>query len=976
MSEFTSKSLGPSTPAETPPPPLWAEHRAELLARGIPPEYAIARGVSSIDWGEILTFHERNGNTAASRRDGELSRYRLPAIPTTGILIEYPQCLDGVQRYRLRSDLSEYVKTDEEHRELDETVNIPRYICQYDISIAPYIIQDVLDVAADASVPICIVEAPLKALSLSANGMLAIGLGGVLAGAHDRDVAQEMGEILAHEELRRINWRGRDAFIVFDAGIRDNPLVALGAAYVGEALRREEANVRILFLPYFHPQNSDPEKGLFWRQVDQGPDDYLARNGAAKLLQMIADDSVPADPVERARHVLALNTKDPGESAGSFRSRQAEALSALLREPFFAAALHLGGDAVVAAVGAIAADAKVGVRALRSSVSEFQKALGKRQKGEENSDYSVQDGRLCYLGEPVTNFNASIVGDTLADDGDAKVRVFEIEGRLASGPPLPRVQVKAAEFGGMKWVHELWGAEAIVAAGKTAADRARAAIQTLSTPMKRAVYAHTGWREVDGKRTFLLPGGGITADGRVDLDVDVKLPGYHCPDPPSSSAEAQEAWLASNETLVVADLETTTPLLAMMYLAPLRHAFEGIPFALWFVAPTGSHKSTIVGLMLSHFGSFAFNKLPGSWFSTATALEAEMAATADVPFVIDDFTPPGADEIEVRRQLSLAMRVVQTVGNGQTRSRCNSDGTRKAQRRPRCGLISTAEVLQMSAESALGRLHVVEGHTRAKTNLDQLTKCQRSARLLSVNMGGYIRWLAGIEDLPGKVDAIFEPLRGGLQSMNAGHARTPTSTAMLLTGLRMWTEYGRAIGLDLDRASEADLYDVLVAQADAQPRPEHKTATDTFVDALRSMLGSKYVALASSPGDARTPTDDGVVRIGWLTESEILLDPTETLRQVQNYLGKRWGYTDSELKRQLKTATARCESETGVGVVPILKAQEAKQLTVQRTVRGGRARVWVVDRRLFAAETYEGLRVVAANEGEDVGIGPQAYAGE
>lgn len=962
MSNVQNDSPTSSTPALG----IQADHQAELLKRGIPPEYAAERGVKSFDLARLSKLVARAKDDPHGK--GLMAKLRLPLHQTTGMLIEYQDCLDGVYRCRLRSDKTEYVKAHEEHRSLDETVKIPRYICQGGVSVAPYIIDDVFRVARDTSVPICIVEAPLKALSLSAAGMLSIGLGGVLAGAHDRDVAKEMDEILAHAELRRINWRGRDAFIVFDAGVRTNPLVALGAAYVGEALRLEGANVRILFLPFFHPQDSDPEKGQVWREEDQGPDDYLARNGAVDLGWRIIGESIPADPVERARQVLDGVTRRPGEKAGSLKSRQAQALSDLMREQFFSATLHVGGDTVIASVHALVADTNVGIKALRSAASEFQTALGKRQPKEDSGDYRIEDGKLTFQGEALTNFTAEIVAEVMRDDGDNRSRSYEIEGRLASGAELPRVEVPAREFAAMKWVDDAWGSRAIVGAGKAVPDHTRVAIQTLSNAAARTIYAHTGWRTINGEKAFLLPGGAITVKGKLtDIEVDVKLPGYACPDLPASNDEAQDAWHTSWALLDIAEHSTMVPLLAMTFLAPLRQAFGGLPFTLWLVAPTGSYKSTIMGLMQSHFGDFAFNNLPGSWFSTATALEGQMASTADVPFTVDNFIPPGEDNVqEKQRQLTLATRVIQTVGDGNTRSRCNSDGTVKVQRRPRCGLISTAEILQVSGESTIGRLFVVEGHRREQTRLDVMTEAQQSARLLGVNMAGYIQWLAGIEDLPAMVKGIYEPLRRGL--LGTGHARTPTATAMLMTAVKMLLKYGEHIGATsgYDWGTDGLAYDSLVKRAEEQPKVEHQSATDLFLDALRTMLRGRVVALASKTTDKRVPTSSGAPRIGWLTETEVLLDPTETIRQVGLYLGKKWTYTDAELKRQLKTAMARFEHEKEVGYVPILLAQEAKQLTVQRTVSGGRARVWVVDRRLLAQETFEGLHVV--DEAEDAAL--------
>ena len=60
---------------------------------------------------------------------------------------------------------------------------------------------------------------------------------------------------------------------------------------------------------------------------------------------------------------------------------------------------------------------------------------------------------------------------------------------------------------------------------------------------------------------------------------------------------------------------------------------------MWLEGITGSLKSTIAALFLSHFGNFARTNLPGAWSSTANALEKRAFALKDVMFVIDDYAP-------------------------------------------------------------------------------------------------------------------------------------------------------------------------------------------------------------------------------------------------------------------------------------------------------------------------------------------------
>jgi predicted P-loop ATPase len=353
---------------------LVAKHQAELLARAIPLDFAIASGLRSVNLADLKRRKEQGV---------KLSWPSLPLHPVTGILMEYQRCLDGVPRCRVRSDTTEYTvpgPIDGSHHG-EETVKVPRYICQAEVGVVPYLPKEVFDVASDVSKPVFITEAPLKALCLCAHGLPAIGLGGVLAGAHDSKALEGLREVVAHAELRRIKWGGRTAFVVFDAGLSDhddhpgNPMVALGAAYVAKALSDLGADVRVVRVPYFHSQDSEPVEGKFWRATDQGPDDLVARAGIDAFRALIAD-AIAADPARRMTKALlddGLAPVDRPKKAGD-----------LLRELFFQAMLYVGGDTVTAAVAAITSTrAGIGKKALKEAAQEFKERLVRRLKKDE-----------------------------------------------------------------------------------------------------------------------------------------------------------------------------------------------------------------------------------------------------------------------------------------------------------------------------------------------------------------------------------------------------------------------------------------------------------------------------------------------------------------------------------------------------------------------------------------------------------------
>ena len=347
---------------------LLAAHRQVLEDRAIPIDFALKHGVRSIN---LRAVKDR-----VEQYKVKPKWPHLPLHPVMGVLIRYQDCLDKIPRARVRSDVTSYTKAGPETgtHQGESIVEVPRYICQANVGIVPYIIDEILasDVAGNAAIPLYIVEAPLKALCLSAHGFLAVGLGGVLAGAHSKEALEALDEIVAHPELRRIQWNGRKAYIVFDAGLGNddsagNPLVALGAARVWKALSDLGADVHLVRIPYYHPQQSDPEQGQLWTPTDQGPDDFIKRNGVDAFRKLVAE-AVPADPRRR----LAEAT------AGCNPVERSEAVGPLLRELFVQATLDVADGATLSAVAAVTSKAGVGKKDLKEAAAGFRERISKR----------------------------------------------------------------------------------------------------------------------------------------------------------------------------------------------------------------------------------------------------------------------------------------------------------------------------------------------------------------------------------------------------------------------------------------------------------------------------------------------------------------------------------------------------------------------------------------------------------------------
>jgi len=273
----------------------------------------------------------------------------------------------------------------------------------------------------------------------------------------------------------------------------------------------------------------------------------------------------------------------------------------------------------------------------------------------------------------LTNFNARIVSDVQEDDGVETRRTFGIEAALAGRQPV-RFAVPADEFAGLNWITHFLGAKAIVRPGQSIAGHTRVAIQELSEDIdERLVYGHSGWRVIDGHHVYLHCGGGISADGLID-DVEVALAGslngYVLPAPPSGS-ELTTAVQASLKLLDLGPAALMYVLLATVF----RAAVGGTDYSIWIFGRTGTFKSELATLLQRHFGAFTARSLPGSWSSTANALEDQGFRAKDTIFVIDDFKPSGSGDEKLHQQADRLLRAAGTDYNKLTVA--NADGTHR-----------------------------------------------------------------------------------------------------------------------------------------------------------------------------------------------------------------------------------------------------------------------------------------------------------
>jgi hypothetical protein len=512
--------------------------------------------------------------------------------------------------------------------------------------------------------------------------------------------------------------------------------------------------------------------------------------------------------------------------------------------------------------------------------TDFYKPKNAEALGETGaSPYGNAGGRIIRFDRegnviPLCNFDANIVGETVLDDGAERRTFLELEGKLAAGRPLPRIEVLASDFAAMGWVLSSWGNKAIVYAGQGVKDHLRTAIQVLSSDApSRTVYGHLGWREIGSQCVYLHAGGAIGENGPV-AEVEVQVPdalaGYALPEPVAGE-ELAKAVEASLRILDLAADRITAPVLAAVF----RSVLAPTDFALHLAGATGAGKTELATLAQQHFGQKLDSRhLPGSWSSTANSLEGLAFAAKDALLVVDDFAPNGS-VYDVNRYHKEADRLIRAQGNRAGRGRCRTDGSVRPARPPRGLILSSGEDIPRG-QSVRGRMLILE-LSLGDMDWGKLTEAQADAAAgrFALVLASYVRWLVPrIAEVRRKLAFEAASLRDELHTKGE-HARTPGLIADLLLGVRYFLKFALESGaITAERQQQLSERFRVACLAAAAEQAAHVQAADPAVFFLRLLAavftsGRAHLAVRRADGSDEGVADDQapLERVGWLNGS-------------------------------------------------------------------------------------------------------------
>jgi hypothetical protein len=803
-----------------------------------------------------------------------------------------------------------------------------------------------------APCPVCrLTEGALKAdVAMALSGLPTIGAAG-LAWRPALDILQA----LSCGTVR----------LAFDADALDKPPVARALAACAEGLAAAGLAVELERWPAEH----------------KGIDDLLA---AGKTAEVLTGEAALA----AIREAVAAATAGEPAPAPDELERLAEVLdaggaAALFADAPLLRALARLADAEPAAFVARRATLKglVSLRDLDAALKPYLRDLARQRPPVllAAAGYRVADGcivrqRMTQDGPvevPLCNFTARITEAVTRDDGAEQATLFTLAGSLADGCELPAVSVSAADFAGLGWVTATWHGRAVVYAGQGTRDHLRAALELLSRERtERTVYGHTGWRQIGDHWHYLHAGGAIGPDGPA-VGVEVSLPdplaGFALPAPPQDKDLARAVGASLALLGGLAPDRLTFPLLGAAYRAALGEAPGPIDLSLHLSGPHGAGKTEMAALAQQHFGAgLDARHLPGSWSSTANAIEELAFAAKDALLVVDDYAPRGAAGDRQRLEKE-ADRLFRAQGNRAGRQRMRRDSTLRPAKPPRGLFLSTGEDVP-AGHSLRGRLLVLEV-SPGDVPLARLTPHQRAAAagLFAQALAGFVRWLAPhYAELCARLPGERVRLRDRAQAeIAAGSARTPGIMADLALGLQLFLDFARAVGVLTAAARETLARRGWQALAEAcAAQAAHVQAAEPTVLFLRLLVaavasGQAHVAgvdgqepkALGKPREAAawgwwgkeytTGGPDGREthiewqakgrRIGWVDGAELYLEPEASYAAAQEMArnqGDSLPVQARTLHKRLKERGLLASTDPGREV-----------LTVRRTLEGRRRNV-------------------------------------
>ncbi len=325
---------------------------------------------------------------------------------------------------------------------------------------------------------------------------------------------------------------------------------------------------------------------------------------------------------------------------------------------------------------------------------------------------------------PIANFIPYLISENIYVDGAVSKNVLSLAGIHSDGTKLQTISINSNDFDELKWIRLNWGMKCRISTDTyRAKEYLKEAIQSTTTNNINIIYNHIGFVKHKGKWGYIY-GNGCIGNNEISSELENSIRVYNL-ESKSNNLHASMELLRSD----LAPINIMLPLIASVYLSPLNEFLKQGGYEpkllVYLYGRTGSMKSTLAGLILSHFGDFNNTNLPMSFRDTANSIVKKSFLLKDALTVIDDFHPSSlTDE---KTMTNTAQTVARGYGDRVGRMRLTSNGDLIPSHPPRGNAIITGETLASIGESGTARYLALE-IKRDDINKQVLTEYQSKAQ--------------------------------------------------------------------------------------------------------------------------------------------------------------------------------------------------------------------------------------------------------
>jgi hypothetical protein len=242
-------------------------------------------------------------------------------------------------------------------------------------------------------------------------------------------------------------------------------------------------------------------------------------------------------------------------------------------------------------------------------------------------------------------------------------------------------------------------------------------------------------------------------------------------------------------------------------------------------------------------------------------------------------------------------------------------------------------------QSIRARLLVVEVRP-GDVDRTALTRCQEAAQhgRLAESMGSFLGWMAGrYEELQQRRQARMVEIRSRGYG-RAVHARLPAALAELQSAWELLLEFALEVGAiggaevqELEERGKRALHELATLQATYQDASDPALR---FVALLRAALTCGHAHVADRRGRAphkaalwgwrRNPAGWAPqgIRIGWVSESDLFLEPTASYKVAQRLAGSNPMMGEQTLRRRLRERGLLASVDEGRQMVQVRRTLE------------------------------------------------------